>query len=113
VVAVDQGAEVDHDQLPCRDPPLRRTGVGLGPVRARGDDRLERHVGRAQPPHREVELDAEVALAREIEEKGEHGLERIVRDPARGLDARQLARVLHPSQRLDEALRRHELGAGQ
>ena len=41
-VPVENRAGIDHDRRPGLDHAVTRVGMGLGAVRARGDDRLER-----------------------------------------------------------------------
>ena len=83
--------------------------VRLGPVRTRPDDRLEARSFGTEPADLGVDGQAELVLGRVLVEQVADVRERGGGDRRRGLDARDLAVVLHDPQRLDEAGGRHEL----
>ena len=85
---------------------LRRVGTGR-------DDRVEAVAARTAASHLDLELEREVALGRAVGEAREHRRERVVGDRAGGVDAGDLARLLHPTQALDQALGGDEVVPGQ
>ncbi len=109
-VAVDLGAHVEDDQLAFGDDPVAGLGVGLGAVRAGGDDRVE---GEDPAAGADVSLEGvgDGALGPADEPFFERRLQRRVGE-LRGLgDQCQLPLVLDPPQPLDRAARGDRLGA--
>ena len=108
-VAVDDAAEVAHDELVAADDAIRRPRVRLGAVGAGRDDRIEAVAARAALAHRELELERELPFGDAVGQAGQQRLERVVGDRTRPADAVDLTRILHPAQVLDQRAGRHEL----
>ena len=112
-VAVDHGAEVEHDEFAGFDAAIRRASVRLGAVGSRSHDRFEGVAARAQSADLEVELERELGLADALGEPVQYGGEGVVGD-ATGLgDTGHLASVLDPAQLLDQTLGGDQFGVGQ
>ena len=110
-VAVDDAAEVDHDELAPLDDPRARAGVRLGRVRARW-----RRSGRSCCRSRPAGASRPRGRARSRVRCGRRSVgrsapKRVVGDRARGVDARDLAGLLDPAQPFDEALGRRRARA--
>ena len=76
-----------------------------------GDDRIEAVAARAAATHLDLELEREVALGGSFGETREERAERVVGDGTRGVDARDLGRLLDPPEPLDETVGGDELVA--
>ena len=87
--------------------------VRLRRVRTGRDDRVEAVAAGAAPSHLDFELERELAFGWAVGEAREHRRERVVGDRARSVDAGHLARLLHPTQTLDQAFGRDELVADE
>ena len=110
MVAVDEGAEVDDDEIALDDAPVVRAVVRKGRVRAGGHDRLEAGPVGPAAAHGEVELGGEGALVDAVAQPVQHLGQGGVGDGGRLLDAGDLGVVLADAQPLDEPVRHDQLG---